>query len=307
MKFLRRSLIMMIALLMVILVGTPGPAFAAVNEDFESYSDGTLAEALTTPGASFNGGGLWQVVEAPIFVTLTGMVLLEPGSEGGPAIGPLTISFDSPPQSSFSFNFVVNWFTEEEPEAADGLWADEVPAFNKRATPPTKTGVDAPAFGPNIRVQGYLDGAEVFDLNFAAGDVGGIFAEGVAAYAGASFDTLVISNEETELGIDNLVTTDASPEGSPCANYSWLGLVQIGEHQYQPAYGFAGSTDIARGLDGVDIYLPADFDGNGFDTYVVTSIQLVGDEYWLGLFLGGCDYGFVPLSGVTQLKELALP
>ena len=77
-----------------------------------------------------------------------------------------------------------------------------------------------------------------------------------------------------------------------------LGLVQINAHESVLPYG-------APGMEQQSFALPADYDGNGFDTYVVAAVTTYGDEYWLGLFVGGPDWLWVPYSAVQVLTPIS--
>lgn len=89
--------------------------------------------------------------------------------------------------------------------------------------------------------------------------------------------------------------------GIPVPN---LGLVKIDTGQAQPVYESPNGGVIR--ISGAEVWLPHDADGNGFDTYIVTEIHLVDGEIWLGLFIGGVRWGYVPLAHVTQLTPLPL-
>lgn len=90
---------------------------------------------------------------------------------------------------------------------------------------------------------------------------------------------------------------------SPPLAVPHLGLVQIDVSQAQPAYD-APAGSIIRDSIGTEIYLPNDADHNGFDTYVVSDIVEIEGVYWIGLFLGNNNLGYVPLNGVTTLSAL---
>ena len=77
-----------------------------------------------------------------------------------------------------------------------------------------------------------------------------------------------------------------------------LGLVQINATAGIQPYG-------SPGLEMQNFVLPADYDGNGYDTYTVTEVTMVGDEYWLGLFIGSGDWVYVPYSAVIPLTPIA--
>ncbi len=74
----------------------------------------------------------------------------------------------------------------------------------------------------------------------------------------------------------------------------------------QPAYASPGG-DTARDNAGNDIVVPADADGNGFDTYVVTGVKVVDGRTWVSIFLGSGNWGWVPLDRVTPITVLPEP
>ena len=70
--------------------------------------------------------------------------------------------------------------------------------------------------------------------------------------------------------------------------YSWEQVV---------AYGSPGGEP-ARLSNGAVIVLPQDYDGNGFDTYVVTDSTVIDGETWVSIFLGNESFAWVQLSQV---------
>ena len=77
-----------------------------------------------------------------------------------------------------------------------------------------------------------------------------------------------------------------------------LGLVQINATAGLQPYGMPG-------MEMQNFVLPADFDGNGYDTYIVTDVELYNGDYWLGLFIGSGDWVYVPYSAVIPLTPIA--
>jgi hypothetical protein len=76
-----------------------------------------------------------------------------------------------------------------------------------------------------------------------------------------------------------------------------LGLIQISTNQAQPTY-FSSQGYIARYSNGNEIWLPHDYDGNGYDTYVVTGCEVgVNDDVFVEIFLGSSEYTFVNVTG----------
>lgn len=62
---------------------------------------------------------------------------------------------------------------------------------------------------------------------------------------------------------------------------------------------------IIRGVNAQEMWLPRDFDENGFDTYVVAEVTRANDdEVWLGLFLGSSQWGWVRMADVIPTKYI---
>lgn len=76
-----------------------------------------------------------------------------------------------------------------------------------------------------------------------------------------------------------------------------LGIFQL--NAYSPVTPYA-----APGQYPVNISLPADADGNGFDTYAVTAVTTVNGQYWVALWIGGKDYLWLPYSVVIPLTPI---
>lgn len=85
-----------------------------------------------------------------------------------------------------------------------------------------------------------------------------------------------------------------------CSVVPNLGLVQIDTGNVQPVYDAPGGNAILVG--GAALLLPHDADGSGYDTYNVTGIFEVDEETWIGIFLGGMNFGYVRLADVTPLN-----
>lgn len=64
-----------------------------------------------------------------------------------------------------------------------------------------------------------------------------------------------------------------------------------------PVVPYAAPGEYALGIT-----LPADYDGNGFDTYVVTGSTTLNGETWYSIFLGNEDFVWVRASQVQVLR-----
>ena len=80
-----------------------------------------------------------------------------------------------------------------------------------------------------------------------------------------------------------------------------FGEVMITSEISQFGYG-APAGEPARNPDGSGLWLPHDFDGNGFDTYVVTGVTEVDGETWLSIFIGNEQWVWVPQSTVITIR-----
>ena len=73
--------------------------------------------------------------------------------------------------------------------------------------------------------------------------------------------------------------------------------IRINAGSNVPAYdGPAGSQ--VKLLNGRDVFLPQDYDGNGYDTYVVTDTAVVDGVTWYSIFLGNEEFVWVNGSQV---------
>lgn len=152
--------------------------------------------------------------------------------------------------------------------------------------------------GDSFKVWGYLDGVLQFTDTFVGVVPAGFtFAEGVAYGSGDEFDQLVIDALVQAAAIDDLQTGDFVE----AVDYPNNGEIMISAGAPVTAYGEPGGEQ-ARGLDGKNIVLPADYDGNGYDTYIITSTMTLAGETWYSIWVGGRDYVWVKASQVVTLR-----
>ncbi len=78
--------------------------------------------------------------------------------------------------------------------------------------------------------------------------------------------------------------------------------IQINAGANVPAYETAGGSP-AKLANGQAIFLPQDYDGNGFDTYVVTDTEVIDGTTWYSIFLGSSNFVWVNGSQVIPLSE----
>ena len=267
---IKRPMLLLMVMFIAIALVSPSPAYAAVNEDFESYAPFTFAELLTNPDVTFNGGANW--------VILSGLSPDPTCNFGGNVLvntlppTPLVMDF-SAPQNSYNMGYNTN-------------------------------------FAANFVVEGYLNGGLVFTDNFTAGPCPTTPTPGgIATGSGIIFDRLIVytANPFDQGVIDNLVTTDA-PVAPPPAGDPELGInvpnkgeIMITSEMSQFGYG-SPAGEPARTASGAGVWLPNDIDGNGFDTYVVTGQTEVDGEVWLSIFIGNETWVWVPQSTVIVLR-----
>jgi hypothetical protein len=163
-------------------------AASAQTFDFETTPLGAPVPLSVTSGgitASFASASNFSI-RPSFFSGLTGRTLLD----DDPARNPLTITF-SEAVSSISFNFGLNAFA-------------------------------APA-GLTLQAR---NGAAVVGAVTVAGAAppGFLFFEGVASFAGAAFDSVVLTSTATNFGVDNIRVTTASVIPEPAT----VALVGVG-------------------------------------------------------------------------------
>ncbi|HEX3050704.1 MAG TPA: hypothetical protein VHP83_08620 [Aggregatilineaceae bacterium] len=72
---------------------------------------------------------------------------------------------------------------------------------------------------------------------------------------------------------------------------------------HQPGFWKPGGDEIVL-ADKTKLDLLHDVDQNGQDEYLVVARGLVGEERWVGLFIGACQPVYVPLAKVTLLRPM---
>ncbi len=94
-----------------------------------------------------------------------------------------------------------------------------------------------------------------------------------------------------------------SLETSPVSQQTpQIGLISISVGQIQPIYESAGGS-VVRDTDNNEVRLPQDYDGNGFDTYLVMSSTEIDGHLWYQIFIGdGASLVWVPADNVTIVE-----
>ena len=188
--------------------------------------------------------------------------------------GPITVTFDMAagglmPSGNSGSGCMSGSYLPSDHSALVGGYILDAPA------PP-------PPYGADLSVFNGLDPNGTWTLYFEefGGNEGGELGSGW---------TIEIT-DDTVIG-----PPPAPPPGITVPN---LGLVQINAHEPVQPYGMPG-------MELQNFILPADYDGNGFDTYVVAEVTMYGGEYWLGLFIGNDIWVWVPYSAVQPLTAIS--
>lgn len=98
-------------------------------------------------------------------------------------------------------------------------------------------------------------------------------------------------------------TPAPAPEAtvSPIIYVPHHGLVMVEATNPQVVYDGPRGQPVS--VDGRTLTFPADSDGNGFDTYVVTNWQDYPDgETWVGVFMGSAQWLWLPSSSVIPIS-----
>lgn len=103
------------------------------------------------------------------------------------------------------------------------------------------------------------------------------------------------SLDDVSLMHDDSVPCEEPGEEVPAVNYPNRGEILISAGA--PVVPYAAPGEYAQAFT-----LPADYDGNGFDTYVITATATVGGATWYAIWVGGVDYLWVPASQVQTLR-----
>ena len=81
-----------------------------------------------------------------------------------------------------------------------------------------------------------------------------------------------------------------------------VGMISISASQAQPVYESAGGG-VVRDTDGNELWLPQDYDGNGYDTHLVMSSTEIDGQIWYQLWIGNTSgMVWVPADKVTIVE-----
>lgn len=136
------------------------------------------------------------------------------------------------------------------------------------------------------------------DAFFCSDEAGGVVQTGYRSPDGGSTWGLIqaMHNNYIAMGVAFLLEAVIEPEPAvPAVNYPNRGEILISAGA--PVVPYAAPGEYAQAFT-----LPADYDGNGFDTYVITGTATVGGATWYSIWVGGVDYLWVPASQVQFLR-----
>ena len=155
-----------------------------------------------------------------------------------------------------------------------------------------------------------VDGTSIFNVSGAAlasGPQGAGYVQesiDVSSYADGGSHTITFTGTEggspINISLDDvsLIHTPA-PVAPPVTSMNVPHVTDILIYSWEQVVAYdspAGSP--ARLLNGTIIVLPQDFNGDGYDTYVVTDSTVVDGETWVSIFLGNESFVWVQLSQV---------
>ena len=81
-----------------------------------------------------------------------------------------------------------------------------------------------------------------------------------------------------------------------------IGMISISASQTQPVYEAAGGG-VVRDADGNELWLPQDYDGNGYDTHLVMSSTEIDGQTWYEVWIGAASSTvWVPADKVTIVE-----
>ncbi|MBI5961229.1 MAG: hypothetical protein HY866_21000 [Chloroflexi bacterium] len=133
---------------------------------------------------------------------------------------------------------------------------------------------------------------------------------GAYAYSGAEFDDIYLrAGGESGGYIDNasVITDDPSDTETvqaPGCDQLFPILSSALVTFHQPGFWRPGGDEIVLPPDKTKLDVLHDVDQNGQDEFLVIARGMLGDEPWVGLFIGACHPVYVPLANVTLLRPM---
>ena len=121
------------------------------------------------------------------------------------------------------------------------------------------------------------------------------YSADISAWAGQTVRIRIAKVDN--LGCFPVAVDNVQVYGTSSLNVPHVDDIRINAGSNVPAYdGPAGSQ--AKLANGQEIFLPQDYDGNGFDTYIVTDTAVVDGVTWYSIFLGNENFVWVNGSQV---------
>ena len=133
----------------------------------------------------------------------------------------------------------------------------------------------------------------------AAGQTGPSYIQ--APFCGAATPTDIASLGFPGMHIIMTVTGDTVTTAVTVLNVPNTGEIMITTANGQPAYDSPAGS-VIRHNGGAELWLPHDYDGNGFDTYIITETVVIDGRTWYGIFLGNESWAYVPADTVIVTR-----
>lgn len=132
----------------------------------------------------------------------------------------------------------------------------------------------------------------------------------VSTYPDVGYGTLTVNGPGDFVDV-TITETGSTPESVNLGDFHCPvplnapnnGMLQISVAQTQPIYDSAGGAVIQL-PSGEPLLLPHDYDGNGFDTHIITAKGTVAGVTWYGIFIGNDTWVWLPSTNVTVLYDL---
>ena len=184
-------------------------------------------------------------------------------------------------------------------------WVNVTYTFSDSAAAPLATSGPCAATG-TYQVSDY--GPNNYDPPAPAGPHGGAFSVFDGTDPNGTWDLYFDDDAGGDSGtlaggweLHITTPTPVVPPAAPAISVPNKGEVMITSENSQFGYGAPGGEP-ARNPDGSGLWLPHDYDGNGFDTYTVTGSTEVDGETWLSIFIGNDTWVWVPEASVITIR-----
>ena len=301
-KSLRLSIVGVIALVLVMALA-PVVSWAGVNAAIVSITQSndtttvTPLNSVACPGAD---DSYWRAFNLASFGITTDYTVssVDFGVEDMQFITsiPLTVNLYSTPTGTFPAGALTLVGTGGGTvTTADAGTIVNIPVAG---TVPAGEDLAVEIFAPDTS-----NGGNFFIGSNAAGQSAPSYIQ--SAFCGAAVPTNLASLGFPGMHIIMVVTGDDNVGGvAPpvtVLNVPNKGEIMITAANGQPAYDSPAGS-VIRHNGGAELWLPQDYDGNGFDTYVITETVVVDGRTWYGIFLGNETWAYVPADTVTVTR-----